>query len=66
MARGVIVPTAFTFLPDGRILVAQKNGVARVVKDDVLLPTPYIDLRSRVHNYSDHGLVGMRPTRASC
>ena len=61
VASGVSVPTAFTFLPDGRILIAQKSGLVRIVKNGTLLTAPFIDLRSRVHNWSDHGLLGVAP-----
>jgi glucose/arabinose dehydrogenase len=31
-------PTALDIAPDGRVFVAQQNGVIRVIEDDVLLP----------------------------
>ena len=52
-------PTNFVFAPDGRIFVAQQNGVVRVFKNGALLPTPLIDLQDRVNDYWDHGLLGM-------
>ena len=47
------------FLPDGRILIAEKNGVVRIVKNGALLPTPFIDIHNRVNDYWDHGLLGI-------
>ena len=61
VARGLNVPTAFAFLPGNRILVAEKSGIVRLVKNGALQSSPFIDLRSRVHNYSDHGLLGITP-----
>ena len=33
--------------PDGRMFVWQKNGMIRVVKHGVMLPTPFLDLAPR-------------------
>ena len=45
--------------PDGRLLVWQKNGVVRVVKDGGLLPTPFIDLSTNVNTFDDRGFWGL-------
>lgn len=59
VAAGFSSPTNFTFLPDGRILVAEKHGVVKVVKGGAVLPTPVIDISAKVNDYWDHGLIGM-------
>ncbi|MBI3973851.1 MAG: PQQ-dependent sugar dehydrogenase, partial [Chloroflexi bacterium] len=59
VASGFIEPTTFAFLPDGRILIAQKNGLVFVYKNGALLQTPFIDIRDRVNDYWDHGLLGL-------
>jgi len=51
--------TAFVFAPDGRILIAEKPGLVRVYKGGALLPTPLLDIRERVNQYSDRGLLGL-------
>jgi glucose/arabinose dehydrogenase len=56
---GLNLPTAFTILPDGRLLVAEKDGLVRVISGGQLLPAPFIDLRSSVNDYWDHGLLGI-------
>ena len=56
---GLNLPTAFTTLPDGRLLIAEKNGLVRLFKNGVLLSTPFIDLRSSVNDYWDRGLLGI-------
>jgi glucose/arabinose dehydrogenase/endonuclease YncB( thermonuclease family) len=56
---GLVLPTAMAFLPDGRILITQQNGVVRVLKNGALLPTPFIDLQDRVNDFWDHGLLGI-------
>ncbi len=57
---GLELPTAFTFLPDGRILVAEKAGVVRVVKDGTLLDRPFLDFTTRVNTYSNRGFLAIR------
>ncbi len=59
VASGLTNPTAIAFFPDGRIAIAQKTGVVRLVKNGVLQPTPMIDIKSRVNDYWDRGLIGI-------
>ncbi len=59
VASGFTEPTNFAFLPDGRILVTEKHGVVKVIKNGAVLPTPFIDLSSQVNDYWDHGLLGI-------
>ncbi|NPC72488.1 PKD domain-containing protein [Corallococcus exiguus] len=56
---GLHYPTTFAHLPDGRILVAEKAGVVRLVKDGVLVATPFLDVSARVNNHHDRGLLGL-------
>ncbi|MEM7260164.1 MAG: PQQ-dependent sugar dehydrogenase, partial [Pseudomonadota bacterium] len=58
IAGGLTLPTAAAFHTDGRIFIAQKNGVVRVVDNGILLPTPFIEL-AKVNNYRDRGLLGI-------
>lgn len=50
--------TSLVILPDGRVLIAEKHGAVRVVKNDVLLPQPLVTLRN-VETNDEHGLDGM-------
>lgn len=59
VAAGLTNPTAFVALPDGRILIAEKTGVVRVFKNGAVLPTPLIDIRAKVNDYWDRGLLGI-------
>ena len=59
VASGFTMPTSIVPLPDGRILVGEKAGLIKVIKNGSVLPTPFIDLRAKVNNYSDRGFVGM-------
>src|SRR5262245_36864707 len=57
---GLVAPTTMRFLPDGRILVAEKSGLIKMF-DSVADPTPTIvvDLRTQAHNFWDRGLLGL-------
>jgi glucose/arabinose dehydrogenase len=48
-----------TWAPDGRLFVWQKNGIVRVIKQGVLLPTPFIDLSAKVNTFDDRGFWGL-------
>ena len=58
--EGLDHPTTLRFLPDGRVLVAEKSGLIKLF-DSVLDPTPttVVDLRTQVHNFWDRGLLGL-------
>ena len=56
---GLHLPVAAARLPDGRLLVAEKAGVVRVVANGVLQPDAFLDLRDRVNDYWDRGLLGV-------
>ncbi len=56
---GLHLPVAAARLPDGRLLVAEKAGVVRVVVNGVLQADAFLDLRDRVNDYWDRGLLGV-------
>lgn len=41
------------------MFIWQKNGVVRIYKNGVLLPTPFIDISGQVNTYLDRGLLGL-------
>jgi glucose/arabinose dehydrogenase len=58
---GLSEPTTIDWTPDGRyMLVAQQNGIVRLVDNGTLRSTPLIDLSNQV-NYTpgDRGLLGL-------
>jgi glucose/arabinose dehydrogenase len=57
LATGLAYPTSFAFAPDGRIFIAEKGGVVRVLKEGVVLPTPMLDLSAQVNTYWDRGMM---------
>ena len=57
---GLTNPTAMRFLPDGRVLVAEKSGLLKIFPN--LTTNTYTivgDLRVGVHNFWDRGLLGL-------
>lgn len=52
-------PTAMAWTPDGRMLLTQKTGEVRVVRDGVLKPAPALVLGSRLCTNGERGLEGM-------
>ena len=57
IANGLSNPTAMQFAPDGRLFVCEQGGRLRVIKDGVLLPTPFITLS--VSASGERGLLGV-------
>ena len=57
---GLTQPTAVRFSPDGRVFVAEKSGLIKEF-DSLTDTTPrvYADLRTKVHDYWDRGLLGI-------
>jgi glucose/arabinose dehydrogenase/PKD repeat protein len=57
---GLNQPTAVRFSPDGRVFVAEKSGLVKVFDNLTdTTPTVFADLRTRVHNFWDRGLLGL-------
>lgn len=53
-------PTAAAFAPDGRKFVAEKKGRVWVVAaNGAVLPAPLLDIRAKVNDVSDRGLLGI-------
>ncbi|MBO3746602.1 PQQ-dependent sugar dehydrogenase [Streptosporangiaceae bacterium NEAU-GS5] len=57
VADGLDQPTAFRFLPDGRILIAEKNGAIRLIKNGVLQEEPVVTVPTA--NADERGLLGI-------
>ncbi|MDQ3134293.1 MAG: PQQ-dependent sugar dehydrogenase, partial [Acidobacteriota bacterium] len=57
IASGMPSPTAMAFAPDGRLFVCQQGGQLRVIKNGVLLPTPFVTLT--VDPQGERGLLGI-------
>ncbi|HVD15265.1 MAG TPA: PQQ-dependent sugar dehydrogenase [Actinomycetota bacterium] len=59
VATGFSLPVSVQFSPDGRIFVAERSGLIKVL-DGVGDPTPAVvaDLRPQVYEYYDRGLLG--------
>ena len=57
VASGLSTPTAMALAPDGRIFVCQQGGALRVIKNGVLLPTPFLTVS--VDSSGERGLLGV-------
>lgn len=57
IANGIANPTVMSFAPDGRIFIAQQNGVLRFIKNGTLQPYPFLTLN--VHSSGERGLIGL-------
>ncbi len=55
--NGISVPTAMAFAPDGRVFICQQGGQLRVIKDGVLLSTPFLTVQTDTS--IERGLVGV-------
>ncbi|WP_433078725.1 PQQ-dependent sugar dehydrogenase [Dactylosporangium sp. CA-052675] len=56
---GLTQPTSIQFASDGRVFVAQKNGVIKVFAGlSATSGTVFADLSAKVHDYWDRGLLG--------
>jgi glucose/arabinose dehydrogenase len=58
VAGGFNLPTAFAFAPDGRIFVAEKDGLVKIIKNGAVLPTPFYTV-SPINTVGDRGLLGI-------
>lgn len=50
-------PTSFALAPDGRIFIAELGGIVRVIKNNALLPAPFVSVA--VDGRGEHGLLGI-------
>lgn len=57
VASGIGNPTAMEFAPDGRLFVCQQGGQLRVIKNGVLLATPFLTVA--VDSLGERGLLGV-------
>ncbi len=60
VAAGFDSPTSVAFAPNGVVFVIEKRGMLkRLDSINDSTPTTVLDLRGRVHNNSDRGLIGL-------
>jgi glucose/arabinose dehydrogenase len=57
LAEGLTGATALAVAPDGRIFACEQTGALRVIKNDALLPEPFV--RLRVDSFWERGLIGV-------
>ncbi len=57
VTNGLSSATAMDFAPDGRLFVCLQGGQLRVIKNDALLPTPFLTVN--VDSSGERGLLGI-------
>jgi glucose/arabinose dehydrogenase len=57
--EGLPISTAVAFAPQGKVFLAVKAGIVRVVDQGVLLSTPFLDISGIVNKSTDRGLLGL-------
>lgn len=60
VTKGLTQPWSMAFLPDGRILVTERGGKLRIVKDGVLDPTPVEGLPADIQAQGLAGLMDVQ------
>ncbi|HEX6963436.1 MAG TPA: PQQ-dependent sugar dehydrogenase, partial [Lacipirellula sp.] len=59
IVSGLFGPTAIDFTDNGRMFIAEQQGVVRVYQDGQLQSVPFLDIRPQVNNIQDRGMLGM-------
>ena len=61
VASGLDAPLHLTAPPgdERRLFIVERGGRIRIVRDGVLLPTPFLDIGGRVSSGGEQGLLGM-------
>src|SRR4051794_6329111 len=60
VASGLSSPVSLTAPPgDARQFIVEQTGRIRIIKNDVLLPTPYLDVSSKITTGGERGLLGL-------
>src|SRR4051794_23639053 len=57
LAGGLRSPTAMALAPDGRLFVLEQAGNVRIVKNGVLLPSPFLTVHTEL--IGERGLLGI-------
>ncbi|MBM3776560.1 MAG: PQQ-dependent sugar dehydrogenase, partial [Acidobacteria bacterium] len=61
VARGFSSPVDIAHAGDasGRLFVVEQRGRIRIVRDNALLPAPFLDISARVSCCGERGLLGL-------
>lgn len=59
LVSGLTIPTTAAWAPDGRIFVAEKSGVLKVVSPGETTGTTILDISDKVNDSYDRGLLGI-------
>lgn len=59
LTTNLALATRMEFAPDGRLFVCEQEGAVRIIKDGVLLPTPFLTVDATIGDYGEPGLLGI-------
>jgi glucose/arabinose dehydrogenase/PKD repeat protein len=59
IVSGLTLPTTAAWSSDGRMFVAEKSGIVKVLVPGASIATPILDLRTEVYDRDDRGLLGL-------
>ncbi|MCA9242384.1 MAG: PQQ-dependent sugar dehydrogenase [Phycisphaerales bacterium] len=61
IARGLLSPTFVTHAPgdESRLFALEKIGTIRIIRDGLILPTPFLDLTAETGTQSEQGMLGL-------
>ena len=61
IVSGLAAPTDIQNAADGsgRLFIVQQNGIIRIYRNGALLPTPFLDVRSKTRANGEQGLLGL-------
>jgi len=59
VATGISQPTDIQADGSGRLFFVQQNGVIRLFKNGAIIPSPFLDIRSRTQSSGECGLLGL-------
>src|SRR6266498_5455445 len=59
VVTGLIAPTDFAFLPDGRMLILEKAGRVIIAGGGLAQPLVALDIQGAVDDFSERGLLGI-------
>ena len=59
IVSGLTLPMTAAWAPDGRMFIAEKAGIVKVVVPGSSTATPILDITTEVYNRDDRGLLGL-------
>ncbi len=58
-AEGFIMPVDIAHAGDDRLFVAERRGIIKIIRDNVTLPAPFLNISSKTSTDGDRGLLSI-------